>query len=112
MADLRMNKARLVEEIRALREEVRLNRERLRDSMIQSGIVESSMDAVIIVDGDQNIVQFNAAAEQIFGYSPAEVRGKPIHMLLPERFRAAIANTSGIILRRALHPARCIRFAP
>jgi diguanylate cyclase (GGDEF)-like protein/PAS domain S-box-containing protein len=88
MDDRKIPKARLVEEIKALREEVRLGTERLRDSMIQAGIVASSMDAIIIIDEEQNIVQFNTAAEAVFGYPVAEVRGKPIHMLLPDRHRA------------------------
>ncbi len=44
------------------------------------------MESIIIIDEAQNILEFNPAAEQIFGYKLADVLGKPIHMLLPERF--------------------------
>src|SRR3712207_5622851 len=46
------------------------------------------MDGILSVDEDQNIVLYNRAAEKIFGWTAAEVRGKPLSMLIPERFRA------------------------
>jgi PAS domain S-box-containing protein len=54
---------------------------------IQS-IVETALDAIITIDSDQNVVLFNPAAEQVFGYAAAEVVGNPLVMLLPERIRA------------------------
>ncbi len=46
-----------------------------------------SSDAVVAVDEDQCIVFFNRGAEQIFGWTAAEVGGQPLATLLPERFR-------------------------
>ncbi len=43
-------------------------------------IIESSLDMIISADLNQNIVKFNTAAEA-FGYSPEEVRGKPVDLL-------------------------------
>ncbi|NJL73356.1 MAG: PAS domain S-box protein [Candidatus Competibacteraceae bacterium] len=45
-------------------------------------------DAIVSIDERQNIKLFNAGAERIFGYSAAEAMGRPLEMLLPERFRA------------------------
>lgn len=89
MADLKKTKARLVEELNTLRGKVRRQDDLLQRSLIHSGNFASAMDAIIIIDEEQNIVEFNAAAEQIFGYALAAVRGKPIHMLLPEKYREA-----------------------
>lgn len=50
-------------------------------------ILESAMDAVIVMDGDHRIVMFNAAAEQLFGYSRQEALGASIGQFLPERRR-------------------------
>jgi PAS domain S-box-containing protein len=51
-------------------------------------VVDSAMDAIVTVDGSQQIVQFNPAAEKMFGRACADVIGQPIDVLIPERFRA------------------------
>ena len=50
-------------------------------------IAESSMDAIITTDAQNNIIFCNPAAEKMFGYSKEELIGQPAGMLLPERFR-------------------------
>ena len=50
-------------------------------------ILEMADDAIMAVDEDQKIVIFNRGAEKTFGYAAAEVLGKPLDLLLPERFR-------------------------
>lgn len=44
-------------------------------------LIESSLDMIISTDASRNIVEFNQAAEDAFGYSRAEVVGKPIDLL-------------------------------
>jgi PAS domain S-box-containing protein len=64
--------------------------ERLRIAEAKSsGILSISADAIISIDDKQRITLFNAGAERAFGYSKDEVIGKPIEMLIPERFRIA-----------------------
>ena len=53
-----------------------------------SAFVSTSADAMISIDEDQRIMTFNESAEKIFGWSQAQVIGKPINILIPERFRA------------------------
>jgi PAS domain S-box-containing protein len=50
-------------------------------------MVEISADAIISVDERQRIILFNTGAEAIFGYHRDEVRGQPLELLIPERFR-------------------------
>lgn len=55
-----------------------------------SGILRKmrfSYEAIISIDESQRIVIFNKGAEKIFGYEASEVIGKPIDLLMPERFR-------------------------
>jgi protein-histidine pros-kinase len=61
-------------------------------------IVHSAMDAIVTVDEAQRVVLFNPAAAKMFGRASAEVVGRPLDLLIPERFRGA-------------HPEHMNRFA-
>jgi PAS domain S-box-containing protein len=54
-----------------------------------SGLVSIAADAIISIDDEERIVIFNEGAEQIFGWKRQDILGKPLHLLIPERSRAA-----------------------
>jgi PAS domain S-box-containing protein len=52
--------------------------------------VDAAFDCVISMDGDGRIVEFNAAAERVFGYRREEIMGQPLAArLLPQRLHGA-----------------------
>lgn len=52
-------------------------------------IVEAASDAIIFADRDGLIRLWNRGAEIVFGYSAAEVVGKSLDVIIPERLRRA-----------------------
>ena len=54
-----------------------------------ASIIDIADDAIISIDKNQNILLFNQGAEKIFGYTAAEVIGKPLDILLPTQYHQA-----------------------
>lgn len=53
-------------------------------------ILESSLDAIVTVDAQGRVIEFNAAAERMFGYTSTQAVGRPMHeLIVPMQHRAA-----------------------
>ena len=55
----------------------------------QGAILEAAHDAIITMDSQLNIREFNPAAEQLFGYARLEILGRNVELLLPDAERAS-----------------------
>jgi PAS domain S-box-containing protein len=54
---------------------------------IWHALIIQAPDAIIVINGEQNIIFFNPAAEKMFGWKKGEILGRPLNLLLPERYR-------------------------
>jgi diguanylate cyclase (GGDEF)-like protein/PAS domain S-box-containing protein len=64
--------------------------ERLRAGEAQArSITDTAHDAIVSAGANGWITLFNPAAERLFGWDAAEVLGRPITLLIPERHRGA-----------------------
>ncbi|HYV28417.1 MAG TPA: PAS domain S-box protein, partial [Candidatus Eisenbacteria bacterium] len=82
----------------------------LRESTARNlAILESSLDAIIVIDHQSMVLEFNPAAEEIFGLKRAQVIGKSMaDWIIPERYRPRhhqglekyLATGEGPVLRK------------
>ncbi len=85
---------RVQERTKELSEEIverKLTEQALRDSEEKLRVLSAgAQDAILMMDHEGMVTFWNAAAERLFGYSPAEVFGRSLHKLIvPPRFLSA-----------------------
>jgi PAS domain S-box-containing protein len=74
---------------------------------LKSSIVDHALAALVSSDEDGHIVEFNPAAEAMFGHTRAAVIGRPVaEVIIPERFRAG--HMAGMQRMRDGGPARLL----
>ncbi len=87
----KQEQARLEQLVSERTEELRQTVERLLDELAQrtlaekrfQEVIESAPDAMLLVDRQRSIRLVNAETERLFGYSRAELLGRPLEALMP-----------------------------
>jgi PAS domain S-box-containing protein len=70
--------------------ERRRTHQALRESEQRHRVVtEAAQDAIFTIDESSHILFCNRAVERVFGYTPEEIIGQPLEIIIPERLRAA-----------------------
>lgn len=83
LTELKLRERELAERVEALQ----------ASEALSAAIVASSLDCIIVVDEAGRVVDFNAAAEQTFGYSRAEALGRSIgDLIVPPEMRQRHAD--------------------
>ncbi len=88
--------------------EEQLIRLKYMESVFHNGPV-----AIVTLDRDHRIVDWNPGAQEIFGYSKGEVLGRDLDDLVsgPEVDREARANTTKVLAGQNLYPFEALRFS-
>ncbi len=61
-----------------------------RDNALRNAVIDAALDCIIMMDQDGLIVEFNPAAEQVFGYTRDEAIGAVLaDLVIPENLRTA-----------------------
>ncbi len=69
-------------------------------------VLDLIADPVIAADGQGQIVYVNSAAERLFFWPAADLRGQPLEILLPERLRGQQPSFFRALAKRAAGPVR------
>ena len=98
MNDKKKTKAQLIDELNSLRQQLS-EREEERLACLESTqqvtnahallskVIDISIYPIIIVDDEQNILIFNQAVTQLFGYTADELADHPIDILIPRQLQ-------------------------
>ena len=67
-----------------------MDKDRKKDKTdLLRAIADTTTDALIAINDSGHVIEWNRAAERIFGFSPREMLGSSLHMVIPERYRNA-----------------------
>ena len=61
--------------------------------VIRAALLQASLDAVIVIDESGKIIEFNPAAEKMYGFAKSDVIGKDLlHTIIPAYYRKGFTN--------------------
>ncbi|TRW89783.1 diguanylate cyclase [Candidatus Methylobacter oryzae] len=92
--ELQLHQDRLEETVRQRTAELENRSNALTESEEKFRLISTvAKDAIVIIDPQEQVIYWNPAAEEIFGYEANEAVGKNLHnLLIPMRYREAAHN--------------------
>lgn len=61
--------------------------------VVRRTMIQASLDAIIVIDETGSVMEFNPAAEKMFGYRRSEILGRDLlHMIVPHYYRKGYAT--------------------
>ena len=61
-----------------------------RDTALRNAVIDAALDCIIMMDQEGLVVEFNPAAEKVFGYSREEAIGATLaELVIPPKLRDA-----------------------
>jgi PAS domain S-box-containing protein len=79
--------ARVAEELGPLVERRRANEALAASQERFQAVTEAAVDAIVSADSSGRLLTWNGGAERMFGWTAQEVVGRPLTVIIPERFR-------------------------
>jgi PAS domain S-box-containing protein len=79
--------ARVAEELGPLVERRRANEALAASQERFQAVTEAAVDAIVSADSSGRLLTWNGGAERMFGWTATEILGRPLTVIIPERFR-------------------------
>ena len=103
--------------VRSLQRELERHREKIRELLRRreylEAILEAAPDAIVTLDRNHRIIDWNRGAEKLFGYTEEEVKGMNIDDLITSDTVESEARgfTKDILRGVSIHPVETVRYS-
>jgi two-component system, cell cycle sensor histidine kinase and response regulator CckA len=112
-AAVAIENARLYEQAqREIRQRERVEREMTERRVYLESVLAAAPDAIVTLDADHNVLEWNPGAERLFGYSRSQAVGHQLDPLISssETLTEAVGLTRQVLNKQHLPPHECVRF--
>lgn len=112
MRDSRGELVGVIEHVKEISARRRAQEEIERRRKFLEGVLESAPDAIVTLDDEHRIIDWNRGAEKLFGYTASEVRGRNIDDIItsPEVVDEAREITGRVLSGDRIGPLETIRY--
>ncbi|MFO7950832.1 MAG: PAS domain S-box protein [Candidatus Fermentibacteraceae bacterium] len=112
MRDSRGDVIGIIEHVKEISARRKAQRELERRRKFLEGVLESAPDAIVTLDDKHRIINWNRGAEELFGYTASEVRGRNIDDIItsPEVVEEAREITGRVLSGDRIGPLETVRY--